>query len=69
MFSRWCKENFFRYMRHEFALDHLCTNDIEPVDPKRPVPHPGRTRLNKELGRAKALLGRFVVRRGGLQSD
>jgi hypothetical protein len=26
MFSRWRQENFFRYMRHEFALDHLCTH-------------------------------------------
>jgi hypothetical protein len=33
MFSRWRQENFFRYMRHEFALDHLCTNNVEPADP------------------------------------
>jgi hypothetical protein len=43
MFSRWRQENFFRYMRHEFALDHLCTHKVEPADPKRLVPHPERT--------------------------
>ncbi|MBI4468758.1 MAG: hypothetical protein HY650_05475 [Acidobacteria bacterium] len=37
MFSRWRQENFFRYMRHEFALDHLCTHEVEPADPKRIV--------------------------------
>ena len=33
MFSRWRQENFFRYMRHEFALDHPCTHAVEPADP------------------------------------
>ena len=29
MFRRWRQENFFRYMQHEFDLDHLCTYDVE----------------------------------------
>ena len=33
MFSRWQQENFFRYMRHEFALDHLPSTAVEPADP------------------------------------
>ncbi|MFQ5745126.1 MAG: putative transposase [Acidobacteriota bacterium] len=49
MFSRWRQENFFRYMRHEFALDHLCTQKVEPADPKRIVSHPERARLEKKL--------------------
>ena len=69
MFSRWRQENFFRYMRHEFALDHLCTNAFELADPKRLVPNPERTKLDKELVGAKASLGRLIVRRGELQSD
>ena len=40
MFSRWQQENFFRYMRHEFALDHLPTTAVEPADPERDVPNP-----------------------------
>ena len=40
MFSRWQQENFFRYMRHEFALDHLPTTAVEPADPQRSVPNP-----------------------------
>jgi len=27
MFFRWNQENFFRYMREEYALDHLVTNN------------------------------------------
>ena len=59
MFSRWRQENFFRYMRHEFALDHLCTYEVEPADPKREVPHPERARLQKKLARARSSLARL----------
>ena len=54
MFSRWRQENFFRYMRHEFALDHLCTHEVEPADPKRLVKSPERRALEKELKAARA---------------
>lgn len=60
MFSRWRQENFFRYMRHEFALDHLCTYDVEPADPKRLVTPPERTALQKKLKAARAALARLV---------
>jgi hypothetical protein len=62
MFSRWRQENFFRYMRHEFALDHLCTHKVEPADPKRLVPHPERTRLEKKLRTARATRTRLLER-------
>ena len=60
MFSRWRQENFFRYMRHEFALDHLCTNGVEPADPKREVPHPERTRLEKKLQSVRSARTRLL---------
>lgn len=40
MFARWSQENFFRYMRHEFDLDHLPSHRVEPADPERSVPNP-----------------------------
>ncbi len=40
MFFRWNQENFFRYMRGEYALDHLVTNNVEPADVERLVPRP-----------------------------
>jgi len=63
MFSRWRQENFFRYMRQEFALDHLCTHAVEPADPKRLVPHPQRTQLEKKLKAERAARTRLVGRR------
>jgi hypothetical protein len=71
MFSRWRQENFFRYMRHEFALDHLCTYEVEPADPKREVANPERTLLKKKLASAGRALARLEdkslnMRPGGL---
>jgi len=62
MFSRWRQENFFRYMRHEFALDHLCTHQVEPADPQRIVPHPQRARLEKKLKTVRAIRARLLAR-------
>lgn len=56
MFSRWQQENFFRYMRQEFALDHLPTTVVEPADPQRSVPNPAVKAKQRELGRIKAEL-------------
>ena len=67
MFSRWRQENFFRYMRHEFALDHLCTNNVEPADPKRMVPHPEREKFGRQIRAAQIALGQLVGRRGDLK--
>ena len=63
MFSRWRQENFFRYMRHEFALDHLSTYDVEPADPERRVPHPERKKLAQAIDAAQRALGQLVGRR------
>jgi hypothetical protein len=60
MFSRWQQENFFRYMRHEFALDHLCTHKVESADPKRHVPAPQRVALQKKLQAARAACVRLI---------
>jgi hypothetical protein len=56
MFARWSQENFFRYMRHEFALDHLPTSAVEPADPSRLVPNPAIKQKSKELQQLRAKL-------------
>jgi len=48
MFARWQQENFFRYLRHSFALDALVTYAAEPADPTRTVPNPARKRLRRQ---------------------
>lgn len=63
MFSRWRQENFFRYMRHEFALDHLSTNAVEPADPERIVTNPERAKLEKKRKAARRVRTRLIERR------
>ena len=58
MFSRWQQENFFRYMRHEFALDHLPSTAVEPADPERSVPNPAVKEKQRELGQVTAQLAK-----------
>lgn len=63
MFSRWRQENFFRYMRHEFALDHLCTHEVEPAAPKRMVTSPERAALEKRLKTARSARTTLIEKR------
>ena len=42
MFERWRQENFFKYLREEYALDALVDYAVEPDDPTREVPNPVR---------------------------
>lgn len=68
MFARWGQENFFRYMRHEFALDLLPTLAVEPADPDRTVPSPAQkekteavAKLGAELAGLHEALGKAVA--------
>jgi len=67
MFNRWRQENFFRYMREEFAIDHLSTTAVELADPKRLVTNPQRSKLQKRVRTVRDSLGRLVVHRGELK--
>jgi hypothetical protein len=40
MFARWRQENFFKYLREEYALDALVDYAVVPDDPARDVPNP-----------------------------
>jgi hypothetical protein len=56
MFERWRQENFFKYLREEYALDALVDYDVEAEDKARTVPNPERRRTDKLLAAAKAEL-------------
>ena len=56
MFERWRQENFFKYLREEYALDALADHAVEPADPTRDVPNPRRLELDGELRKARAEL-------------
>ncbi len=59
MFLRWNQENFFRYMREEFALDHLVTNNVEPADIERMVPNPEKKEKKTGIAKRKRELNKL----------
>lgn len=48
MFFRWNQENYFKYMREEYGLDHLVSRDVEQADIERMVPNPQKKEMQKE---------------------
>jgi len=64
MFGRWQQENFFKYLREEFALDALVDYSTEPADPTREVPNPARKQLDAELVKAREALGQLLTTYG-----
>ncbi len=63
-FSRWRQENFFKYLRQEYALDALVDYDTEPADAARDVPNPARKALNAEIRKAYAELAALATALG-----
>ena len=60
LFSRWCQENFFRYMMQHFAIDALSeyrTQEIPATN--RPVVNPAWRELDRQCRSAK---GKFTHR-------
>jgi transposase len=56
MFERWRQENFFKYLRDEFALDALVDYAAERIEGDRFVPNPERRKAEKALAAARAEL-------------
>jgi transposase len=64
MFSRWGQENFFKYMREEYALDALAEHAVVPDDPCREVPNPAWAVADAQLRQAQAHLDRLQAEYG-----
>jgi prepilin-type processing-associated H-X9-DG protein len=64
MFERWRQENFFKYLREEYALDALADHRLEPADPGRSVPNPARYVLDHKLRQARLELQRLASQYG-----
>jgi transposase len=57
LFSRWCQENFFRYMMEHFALDALSEYGTEAISgTTRPVVNPARRELDRQSRSVKSKL-------------
>jgi len=64
MFDRWRQENFFKYLREEYALDALVEYGTVPDDPPREVPNPDWAALDVRLRQAYAQLDRLQAEYG-----
>jgi hypothetical protein len=64
MFERWRQENFFKYLRQEFALDALAEHAVEPDNPNREVPNPAWAKVDVQLRQAYARLDRIQAEYG-----
>ena len=64
MFERWRQENFFRYMREEYALDALAEHAVVPDNPSRQVPNTAWAAMDLQLRQAQAQLDRLQAEYG-----
>ena len=64
MFDRWRQENFFKYLREEYALDALVEYAAVPDDPTREVPNPVWAALDAQLRQAHAHMDRLQAEYG-----
>ncbi|MBM3956817.1 MAG: helix-turn-helix domain-containing protein [Gemmatimonadetes bacterium] len=64
MFERWRQENFFKYLKHNYALDALVDYNVEPDDPARSVPNPQWAKIDAMMRKAKTELTRIQARYG-----
>lgn len=69
MFNRWRQENFFKYMRQEYAIDALADYRLESVDQARDRPNPERRAIEKEITRARREFDQLSARYGKLLVD
>lgn len=64
MFERWRQENFFKYLREEYALDALVDYEVVPDNPAREVPNPKRRELTARVEQARAEFARLTAEYG-----
>jgi transposase len=64
MFERWRQENFFKYLREEYALDALVDYGVVPDNPARDVPNPKKIEIAAKLQLARAEFERLTAEYG-----
>lgn len=69
LFQRWRQENFFRYMKENFALDALVEHGVEPGDPNREIPNPQRKAHQADMAKARADLASLQRTYGTAAAD
>lgn len=66
LFRRWSQENYFKYMKKEFALDHLCTYGTENIPADIDHPNPEYTKLTKDIAKQREIVGKICGKKAEL---
>ncbi|HVT99035.1 MAG TPA: helix-turn-helix domain-containing protein [Acidobacteriaceae bacterium] len=64
MFARWRQENFFKYLREEYALDAVADYSAVPDTSNREIPNPAWAAADAKLRQAWAYLERLNAEYG-----
>lgn len=66
LFARWSQENFFRYMREHYGLDHLMEYGTEPVPDAIQVVNPEWRKLDSQIRSQTGQRHRLTAQFGAL---
>ena len=66
MFARWSQENFLKYMRQHYALDHLVASGAEPLPATTRVVNPAWRTLDRQRRSLATQRARKLVEFGSL---
>jgi hypothetical protein len=66
LFARWSQENFFRYMREHYGLDHLIEYGTEPVPDAIEVVNPEWRKLDSQIRSKTGQRHRLTAQFGAL---
>jgi len=69
MFNRWRQENFFKYMKEEYAIDGLVDYNLESVSSDLDRPNPERSNIEKNLVKAKDKLRKLEAEYGSAAAN
>jgi hypothetical protein len=58
MFARWSQENFFRYMRQDYAFDKIIQYSIDELDKAMMVVNPEYNKVDYKIKKEREKLGR-----------
>jgi len=64
MFSRWSQENFLKYMMQNFSIDRLVDYGTNELDETKEVVNPKHRKLDGQVRRKAAILGRKLAEFG-----
>ena len=69
MFSRWCQENFFRYMRLEYDLDKIYQYAVKEIDKEVMVVNPEHSKLSYQIKKLSEKINRRRAELYKIQED